>query len=77
MLKKRRFFYAFVIGWAFHYKWYTRFPNWINKKIQNTKNKYINRWMHKYNPDSVTYATTNLFDHNYISQELKLSRDNI
>lgn len=47
-LKKRRFFYIFLIYMA--YKYNERFTNWVTMRKARAINKYKRRWLHRYNP---------------------------
>ena len=54
-LKKRRFFYMFLM--YMFYKYYERVWNWMKNKRIRTINKYKRRWLSRYNPEAITYQT--------------------
>ena len=54
-LKKRRFFYVFLIYMA--YKYNERFTNWVKMRRAKAINKYKRRWLTRYNPQAIVYAT--------------------
>lgn len=55
--KKRRIFYLIVLGLLFYYDSFNRTYNWFIYKRYRVARKYQIRWMHKYNPDRIVYAT--------------------
>jgi len=54
-LKKRRFFYLFLI-----YMWYKygeRITTWVKNRRLRAINKYKRRWLTRFTPETVTYQT--------------------
>jgi hypothetical protein len=69
-LKKRRFFYMFLI-----YMWYRygeRVRNWLKNKRIRTINKYKRRWLARFTPQAVFYQTA--IEAAYVKPE-KLTRE--
>ena len=55
ILKKRRFFYLFLL-----YLWYRygeRVTTWTKNRKQRSINKYKRRWLTRFNPEAITYQT--------------------
>ena len=61
-MKKRRFFYMFMMYMVYRYGEKTY--NWMRNKRLRYINKYKRRWLARYNPETVTYQTA--LDASYI-----------
>lgn len=70
-LKKRRFFYLFLI--YLYYRYHERFFNYVKTKKQKTINKYKRRWVTRFNPESITYQTA--VETTYQGKPSKLSQE--
>ena len=56
MLKKRRFFYVFMVGWMYKYDWANRIRNWTRDKRDAYRVKFTTRWTSKWNPQEISHA---------------------
>jgi alpha-galactosidase/6-phospho-beta-glucosidase family protein len=70
-LKKRRFFYLFLI--YMYYKYHERAFNYMRTRKQRSINKYKRRWLSRFNPEAATYQSA--VETTYQGRPAKLSQE--